>query len=306
MNSPISLNGKHVGVIGGSRYFGPRLIEELREAGAAVTVINRGSTPPPPGVTRLLADRDDEAALRAALADRRFDVVVDQVCYTPRQARIAARVFAGRTRRYVMTSTVEVYAERGRPGGAPLAEAVVDLSSQPVDLELPWDEDEFLGTHYGEGKRQAEAVLAAQQAFDFAAVRTAHVLGGADFTGRLAHYVERIDAGLSVLVHARPQPASFIHDAEIARFLAWTAAADFTGPVNAASHGALDVRELCAVLGGRGGDGVRYEITPAGEPASPFSFDRAYAVDTARAERLGFTFSRTADWLPAVAKEARA
>ncbi|WP_103535454.1 reductase [Streptomyces sp. SM11] len=291
-------------VIGGSRHFGRRLIGELRASGAAVTVVNRGSAPAPHGVTHLLADRDDEAALRAALGGRRFDVVIDQVCYTPLQAAVAARVFAGRTRRYVLTSTVEVYAELGRPGGPAVPEEAVDPSAGSFDLELPWAKGRFLEDHYGEGKRQAEALLTREAPFDVAVVRTAHVLGGADFTGRLAHYVERIEQGLPVVVHPAPQPASFVHEPEVARFLAWAAAADFTGPVNAASRGTLDARELCTAIG------AAIEVEPRltdgpGALLSPFSFDRCYAMDTDRASRLGFGFSSVADWLPLVIKEAR-
>ncbi|MFJ2187210.1 reductase [Kitasatospora sp. NPDC087861] len=291
-------------VIGGSRHFGRRLVEELADAGAAVTVVNRGSTPAPPGVTHLCADRDDEAALRVALADRCFDVVVDQVCYSPLQAAVAARVFAGRTRRYVLTSTVEVYAELGRPGGAALTEEAVDPSAWPVDLELPWEDERFRADHYGEGKRQAEALLTRQAPFDVAAVRTAHVLGGADFTGRLAHYVERVERSLPVAVHAAPQPASFVHEPEIARFLAWAATADFTGPVNAASHGTLDARELCAAIGSVTGIEPTLHVGTDG-PHSPFSFDRCYTMDTGRAAGLGFRFSSVSDWLPLVVEEAR-
>ncbi|MGE7439197.1 NAD-dependent epimerase/dehydratase family protein [Kitasatospora sp. NPDC001175] len=291
-------------VIGGSRYFGRRLIEELRDTGAAVTVVNRGSSPPPQGVTHLRADRDDEAALRTALADRRFDVVVDQVCYTPLQAAIAARAFADRTRRYLLTSTVEVYAELGRPGGEAVPEEAVDPSTWQVDLELPWEDQRFRDDHYGEGKRQAEALLTREAPFDVAAVRTAHVLGGGDFTGRLAHYVERIRHGLPVVVHDTPQPASFVHEAEIARFLAWAAAADFTGPVNAASHGTLDAREMCAAVGRAVGMEPAL-VSGTDDPVSPFSFDRCYAMDTGRAAHLGFRFSSIADWLPHVLKEAR-
>ncbi|MFF7635010.1 NAD-dependent epimerase/dehydratase family protein [Kitasatospora sp. NPDC008050] len=292
-------------VIGGSRYFGRRLIEELRDAGAAVTVVNRGSSPPPRGVTRLRADRDDEAALRAALAGRSFDAVVDQVCYTPQQAAIAARVFADRTRRYLLTSTVEVYAELGRPGGPALAEQALDLSAWPVDLELPWSEEHFRAENYGEGKRQAEALLTREAPFEVATVRTAHVLGGGDFTGRLAHYVERIGNGLPVAVHAAPQGASFVHEPEIARFLAWAVAADFTGPVNAASHGTLDATELCAAIGHAAGLAPAL-VVGAGDDLSPFSFERCYAMDTGRAERLGFRFSSVGDWLPLLLQETRA
>lgn len=81
-------------VIGGSRYFGLHLVTLLREAGTRVTVVNRGGTPPPPGVDHVVADRSDEAALAAALGDRTFDGVIDQVLYTPAQAAVARRVFA--------------------------------------------------------------------------------------------------------------------------------------------------------------------------------------------------------------------
>ncbi|GAA1993757.1 SDR family oxidoreductase [Kitasatospora viridis] len=292
-------------MIGGSRYFGRRLIGHLRDAGVRVTVLNRGSTAPPAGVEQLCADRNDEAALRAALGERRFDVVVDQVCYTPVQAAIAARVFAERTRRYVLTSTVEVYAETGE---APVREEAVDPSVWPVDLALPWGHPDLVEAHYAEGKRQAEAVLTRAGGFETAIVRTAHVVGGADFTGRLAHYVRQIERGEPVRVHADPQPASFVQEEEIARFLAWTAAADFTGPVNAASDGALDVRELCAAIGRVVGVEPVLE-TGAQEGAaesSPYSFERCYAMDNGRARRLGFEFSSVAGWLPQVIKEARA
>ncbi|WP_328855605.1 NAD-dependent epimerase/dehydratase family protein [Microbispora hainanensis] len=280
-------------VIGGSRYFGRRLIENLRDAGTAVTVVNRGSAPAPEGVTHLRADRDDEDALRRVLGGRHFDVVIDQVCYTPVQAAVALRAFAGRTTRYVMTSTVEVYAHLDGP---PHTEDVVDPATWPVATDLPWDDPAFLDASYGEGKRQAEAVFTRDAAFGFVSVRTAHVLGGADFTGRLAHYVQRIRAGLPVIVHENPRPASFVHEPEIARFLAWAARADFTGPVNAASHGTLDVRDLCAAIG--------EPVYAVGEDTSPFSFDRGYAMDNGRATALGFRFSHVADWLPSAVQSA--
>ncbi|MEV4560355.1 NAD-dependent epimerase/dehydratase family protein [Kitasatospora sp. NPDC049285] len=305
----------HVCVIGGSRYFGRLLISHLLDAGATVTVLNRGSVPPPPGVTHLLADRDDETALRAALAGRHFDVVIDQVCYTPRQAALATRVFADHTDRYVMTSTVEVYADLGRPGGPLLPESALDLTSHPIDLELPWHEPQFLESHYGEGKRQAEAVLLRDAAFPVATVRTAHVLGGTDFTGRLAHYLDRITAGRPVTVHPDPQAASFVHAPDIARFLAWTSTATFTGPINASSQGTLTAAELSTLIADITGSPTptlhptststaTATATATTEPPSPFSFDRAYPMDTRRARDLGFTFAPLTTWLPQTIRES--
>ncbi|MFD9124286.1 NAD-dependent epimerase/dehydratase family protein [Kitasatospora sp. NPDC059571] len=307
----------NVCVIGGSRYFGLHLVTLLQRSGARVTVVNRGSAPPPPGTEHLVADRSDEASLTAALGGRTFDAVVDQVLYTPAQAAVARRVFAGRTPRYVMTSTMEVYDPATSPlvpaATGPVDEDAVDPAGWPVDPALPWHDPAALARHFGEpaayaeGKRQAEAVLAHDAPFSWASVRSAHVLGGGaqDFTGRLAHYVERIAAGRPVAVHPAARPTSFVHHREIAAFLARTAAGDATGPLNACSDGALTAVELSALVAERLGTSARLR-SPEGGDASPFSFDRDYAMDNGRAAALGFRFSRTADWLPGAIDEAAA
>jgi nucleoside-diphosphate-sugar epimerase len=289
-------------VIGGNRYFGKRLIARLLAAGNRVTVLNRGSSPPPPGATHLVADRNDETSLTDALGPRVFDVVVDQVCYTPRQAEIARRVFAGRTGRYVMTSTVEVY--EYEDSIALVREDAVDPLTVTVDTELPWEDPEFLETHYGEGKRQAEAVFAAAPDFPYAAVRVAHVLGGDDdFTGRLDHYASRIRAGEPIAVPFSNQPATYIHVEEIADFLAWAAGEEFTGPVNAASHGLLTTIELCEAVTAHLPRGkVVLQLVEVGE-VSPFSFSRSYGMDNSRAARLGFPFGDVRQWLPTAIAE---
>ncbi|AIG79891.1 Hypothetical protein AJAP_35420 [Amycolatopsis japonica] len=276
---------KKVLVLGGSRYFGRGVVERLRDAGMDVTVLNRGSTPAPSGVAQLIVDRDDEVELKAALGSRSFDVVLDQVCYTPVQAEIARRVL--RADRYVMTSTIEVYDQVRTE--TPMTESLVTPAT--VDLELP----EY---DYGDGKRQAETVFAAGDT-PFVSVRVAHVLGGEDFTGRLRHYVERLDAGDAVDIHADPRPSTFIHAREIADFLTWATLADFTGPVNAGSHGELSVLELAAAIS------AEPEFRVVEQDASPFSFDRYAVLDTSRATGLGFSFSTTTDWLGEAVEELR-
>ncbi|MCH0538068.1 NAD-dependent epimerase/dehydratase family protein [Streptomyces sp. MUM 203J] len=288
-------------VIGGSRYFGRRVVERLVARGHRVTVVNRGSAPAPPpaGARHVVADRDDEAGLDAALGTLAFDAVVDQVCYTPRQAAVARRVLAPRTRRYLMTSTVEVYEHEHRPD-ALVREDAVDPQSVSVDLGLPWDRPDFLEARYGEGKRQAEAVFAQDPAVTFAAVRVAHVLGGADdFTGRLTHYAERIRRGEPIAVPARNHPATYIHVEEIADLLVWAVVeAEFTGALNAASQGVLTTGDICEAVTRRIGGGLSPVYREAeGGAVSPFSFTRAYAMDNSRATALGYSFRPAADWL---------
>ncbi|MFJ4576765.1 NAD-dependent epimerase/dehydratase family protein [Streptomyces sp. NPDC088846] len=311
----------NVCVIGGSRYFGRHLLGLLRDAGHRVTVVNRGSTPPPPGVEQLVADRDNEPELAAALGARTFDVVVDQVCYHPVQAATALRVFRGRTARYVLTSSMEVYnpvtSQALPPQGPerPFTEEAVDPARWPVRMELPWSEYDFAAagagdTRYAEGKRQAEAVFAQDGGLPYAAVRCAHVLGGgsADFTGRLDHYTRRIAGAEAILVHPEVFPTAFIEYREIADFLLWAARSDFTGPVNACSHGRLDARELSGLIASAAGVEPSFlTVDPAsGDDASPFSFDHYYGMSNARAERLGFAFSHTSDWLPGAITESLA
>jgi nucleoside-diphosphate-sugar epimerase len=108
-----------------------------------------------------------------------------------------------------------------------------------------------------------------------------------------------VTAGRPVAVHRHPAPTSFVHYEEIAAFLHWTTTrSDVTGPVNAASHGPLTVTDLCeAVATATASAAPAYRTVPDGEPASPFSFDRPYAMSTARATALGFSFTKVTDWL---------
>jgi nucleoside-diphosphate-sugar epimerase len=182
-----------------------------------------------------------------------------------------------------------------------------------VDLELPWAQPEFLDAHYGEGKRQAEAVFAAAgPEFPYTAVRVAHVLGGADdFTGRLdlphsrlrstggTPIADRIRTGEPIAVPATNHPATYIHVDEIADFLFWAAGQDFTGPVNAASHGTLTTADLCEALAAQLPSGkVVFRTAEEGEATSPFSFARSYGMDNSRATRLGYPFTHAREWLP--------
>ncbi|MFI1939051.1 NAD-dependent epimerase/dehydratase family protein [Streptomyces purpureus] len=288
-------------VIGGSRYFGKRLIARLQAAGHRVTVLNRGSSPAPEGAFQVIADRNDETSLRTALDGRSFDAVVDQVCYTPRQALVARRVLGPLTKRYVMTSTVEVY--EYEDSLAPVPEEAVDPRTVTVDTGLPWDDPQFAEAHYGEGKRQAEAVFAAAPEFPYTAVRVAHVLGGEDdFTGRVGHYADRIRAGEPIAVPAVNHPATYVYVEEIAAFLAWAVEREFTGPVNAHSHGTLTTAEICAEIEKLVGGRTVFREVEVGE-VSPFSFARSYAMDNSRATGFGYSFRHVAQWLPQALSE---
>jgi nucleoside-diphosphate-sugar epimerase len=100
-------------VLGGTGLISTAVTHQLIDRGDRVTLLNRGTGTPVFGgaVTTVHGDRADPAALAAAWDAHGdgHDAVIDMLCYSPRDAEVALRVFAGKAPRYVMCSTVDVY-----------------------------------------------------------------------------------------------------------------------------------------------------------------------------------------------------
>ena len=106
-------------VIGGTLFIGRALVDELLERGDEVVIMHRGKgTPFGDRVGEIRCDRNDVAAVRAALSGKKFDVVYDNVYdwergTTADQVSAAAIATAKGLDRYVFTSSVAAYP----PGG---------------------------------------------------------------------------------------------------------------------------------------------------------------------------------------------
>lgn len=283
-------------VIGGTRYFGIKLVEALLAAGERVTIATRGRAADPffDRVRRIVVDRCDAAAMTAAFGGAhapRYDLVYDQMCYGPAEAALAARLFGGRVGRYLMASTIEVYDVLHGSTERPYREADIDVAA-PV-VRPP--------TSYGDGKRRAEAALLGARDLPVATLRLAHVLGGPeDFTGRLRGYVERALAGAPLEHAATPGATSFIDVAGVAAFLVWAGRQDFRGPVNVASAGTLTAPQLHARVAARLGRQaalrpIEGQVLPGA--LSPFDYAAPHRMDTARVAALGWRFGAVDAWL---------
>jgi nucleoside-diphosphate-sugar epimerase len=98
--------------IGGTGVISAAAAERAVTVGHQLTMLNRGNTalrPVPPGVELLHADIRDTGAVRSALGDRSFDVVVDFVAFTPDQVAADVALFTGRTGQYVFVSSASAY-----------------------------------------------------------------------------------------------------------------------------------------------------------------------------------------------------
>ena len=295
---------KNILVIGGTRYFGKLLVQRLVNAGHQVTIATRGQAHDPFGarIQRIRVDRRNEAAMLAAFARTpAYDVVYDQMCYSPLDAAIAVKVFAGKARRYIVASTIDVYRSLMGQQDAPFAETDLNVLAQPIDTRYPWHDPTLATQSYVTGKIQAEAYLYRDGTLPLVTVRIGHVLAGSeDFTGRLAHYVDLVRAGAPLRYANAAAASSFLSAQTIADFLAWAGTQTFTGPVNAACDGplsAFDIYHRVGMLLDAPANALpASQVARAGE-LSPFDYGSPFMLDTGRAQQLGYRFGHTDEWL---------
>ena len=102
-------------VIGGTLFIGRALVEQLLARGDTVVIMHRGTgTPWGARVGEIQCDRNDIAAVRAALDGEQFDFIYDNVFdwsrgTTAEQVSAAATASVKGLRRYVFTSSVAAY-----------------------------------------------------------------------------------------------------------------------------------------------------------------------------------------------------
>ncbi len=109
----------HVLVIGGTRFMGPYVIQNLVAAGHEVSVFHRGQsrTTLLEGVNELLGDRDHLLEYADELRKLAPEIVLDMVVWQEQHARDLVATFAGVARRVVVVSSQDVYRAFGRVNG---------------------------------------------------------------------------------------------------------------------------------------------------------------------------------------------
>jgi 2'-hydroxyisoflavone reductase len=175
-------------VIGGTRFIGRHLVEELLDHGYDVTLFNRGTHDDPfadrDAVGHVEGDRTEEGALERAKLDVDPDAVFDMVAYKPREVRAATEIFSD-VDAYVYVSSGDAYAREDVPkreGETPL---------EPCSREQATDESgETYGNRKAEGDRAVFA--AAERGVAAKSVRPCVVYGPHDYTGRLDYWIDRV------------------------------------------------------------------------------------------------------------------
>jgi 2'-hydroxyisoflavone reductase len=108
---------KRILVIGGTNFIGRHLVTELLHRGHEIYVLHRKPRHPfSKRVHNLIADRNDPASVRKAVAAIRFDAVYDNVYdwehgTNAAQVEGTAQIFDGKIGRYVFMSSVAAYGD---------------------------------------------------------------------------------------------------------------------------------------------------------------------------------------------------
>lgn len=196
-------------VIGGTLFIGRALVDQLLERGDDVVIMHRGSsTPFGARVGEIRCDRNDVAAVRAALAGSRFDLVFDNVYdwqrgTTADQVSAAAEAVAAGMRRYVFTSSIAVYP----PGGEYEEDAPLVPSDSP--------------SAYGAQKAASErALFELQRRIGIPAVtlRPAFIYGPHNPFDREAFFWDRLLAGRPIVVpEDGMRTMQWVHVRDVAR-----------------------------------------------------------------------------------------
>jgi 2'-hydroxyisoflavone reductase len=205
-------------ILGGTGFIGPYQVRYALSRGHKVTTFNRGKTHPgelPREVEQLIGDRNGQLD---ALKDRQWDVVIDNPTTLPAWVRNAAQILKGNVGRYVLISTISVYADtsEGVDETAPLAK---------YDGRDPYKEtlEAMRASGYKTyGPLKALSEKEAEKWFPGKTliIRPGLIVGPRDETDRFTYWPVRIDRGGEMLAPGTPEnPVQFIDARDLAE---WT------------------------------------------------------------------------------------
>ena len=242
---------------------------------------------------QLIVNRDDADSLSQALSGTTWDIVYDNICYSPNEAHKICGILEGKTKKLVFTSTLSTYELDG------IVKTEEDFN--PYDYEVRMGNREDFS--YGEGKRQAEAVLFKEATFPVVAVRFPIVMGENDYTRRLHFHVERILQDQPISLPNIEAKMSFITDDEAAAFLYFAGITPIEGPYNSTAAGAISLKDLLGLIEEMTGKSAKISLVGGDEMSqSPYGVPADWYMSTTKAEAAGFTFTQLHNWLPTLVK----
>jgi nucleoside-diphosphate-sugar epimerase len=284
-------------VLGGTSFFGKKLVQLLLDKEIEVTIATRGKSSDPFGdqVNRLLIERENKESLEMAVGDKKWDVCFDQTCYSPQEALDVSEILKGKINKLVFTSSGAVY-----DFGATRTEE--DFDPYHYKIDRIGNRKEYIGLlGYQEAKRAAEAIYFQQATFPVVAVRFPFVIGTDDYTNRFKFHVDNIVDQTPMYIPYLQTKLDFITSDDAAQFIYWLAEGEQTGPFNGSFDKDILFEDLIHLI--EEVVGKKAIITDTQEnnsKSSPYVLPGDYSLDSSKASEEGFIFSKMEESLHSI------
>lgn len=272
-------------VIGGTRFFGIHMVDELLANGHDVTIATRGKASDKYGdrVTRIILERTDGESVKNAISGSHYDVVIDKIAYCSNDIKYIMDVV--QCDKYIHMSSTSVY--------NPKHINTIESDFDGYFKDFVWC-DRF-AFPYEQIKRQAEYALWQKYSNrNWIAVRYPFVIGKDDYTKRLLFYVEHVMKSIPMNIDNLDYQMSFIRSDEAGKFIAFLVDKDVTGAINGSAEGTISLKEIIDYVEMK--TGVKAIIDKNGDNA-PYNEEPEYSINTEKAKALGFKFSVLHDWI---------
>lgn len=272
-------------VIGGTRFFGIHMVNELLAKGHEVTIATRGRTADTYGdrVKRIIFERTDAESVKDALRGTHYDVVIDKIAYCSNDIKYVMDVVD--CDKCIYMSSTSVY--------NPKHINTVEFDFDGVSKELVWCDR--MAFPYEEIKRQAECAL--WQAYsdkNWIAVRYPFAIGKDDYTKRLFFYIEHTMKSIPMNIDNLDYQMGFIRSDEAGKFLAFLIDKDIRGAINGSSEGTISLREIIEYVEVK--TGTKAIIDKEGEDG-PYNGEPEYSINIDKAKTVGFHFTILKEWI---------
>lgn len=266
-------------VLGGTRFFGKVLVTKLIDRGHNVTIATRGLTKDDYGnmVNRIVIDRENKDSIESALKGKSFDVIYDNICYSPNAAYILCDIIKDKTEKYIVVSSSAVY---------DFNRNIKEEDFDPKQHIIRYGErDDF---SYDEGKRQTEAVIYQNYSVPTISVRFPVVISEDDYTKRLYSYVEAVIKEESLNIDNLDSEQSFISAKDAGEFLACLCDKECQGPINAACEGSITLREIINYIEISSNKHAKFNSSGK---SGAYNGILDCSLDTSKAKNIGFKFN---------------
>ena len=272
-------------VIGGTRFFGIPMVDDLLKNGHKVTIATRGMAKDKYGdaVDRIIFDRCNVDSIKSQLSDKHFDVVIDKIAYCSNDIKNLLDVID--CDKYIYMSTTAVY--------DPKHIDTLETDFNAAEGELIWC---GRGDYpYDVIKRHAEYALWQKYSDKkFIAVRYPFVIGKDDYTNRIRFYVENVMEEKPMNIDNVDYQMGYIRSDEAGDFISFLVDKDFEGAINGASNGTISLREIINYVEDK--TGKKAVMDKNGDDA-PYNGEVEYSINTKLAQSLGFKFNNLNDYI---------